>query len=119
MDGQRARLAHLVADAVLDVPVRVAYIGTLTAAASTPSAIYVARLMNDPILLGAINAALPVFWWDPLAALAGTNPTLVDDDWLSIDVVQDEPSSGRTIESRPVCGCASACRRIRLDSSAR
>jgi purine nucleosidase len=97
--AMRPGALHLVADAVLDVPVRVDYIGTLTAAARTPSAIYVATLMNKPILIGAINAGLPVFWWDPLAALAATNPTLVDYDWLSIDVVQDGPSSGRTTES--------------------
>jgi len=86
-------------DATNFVPVTVPYLSTLAANAHTPAAQYVAALMNNPLLVGAINAGLDVFWWDPLAALAATTHDLVSYDWARIDVIQDGPSSGRTIES--------------------
>jgi inosine-uridine nucleoside N-ribohydrolase len=55
--------------------------------------------MNNPLLVGAVQAGLDVFWWDPLAALAATDARLVDYRFMRITVVQDGVSSGRTIES--------------------
>lgn len=97
----RPGAVHLVtADATTFVRVREAYVATLSAEPQTPAAQYVARLMNHPILLGAIRAGLPVFWWDPLAALSATQSGLVQFDRTRITVIQDGLSSGRTIEDQ-------------------
>ena len=91
---------HLVPhDATNFVPVRLPYLALLNANARTPAARYVATLMNNPLLIGAVQAGLDVFWWDPLAALAATDARLVDYRFMRIAVVQDGVSSGRTIES--------------------
>jgi purine nucleosidase len=90
---------HLVPhDATDFVPIRLDYITTLTAQAQTPAAQYVARLMNHPILHGAIAAGLPAFWWDPLAAVSALQSGIVDYTHDRISVIQDGVSSGRTIE---------------------
>jgi purine nucleosidase len=94
--GSLRLIAH---DAVNFVPVTADYVGFLTANAQTPAAQYVATLMNQPLLIGAIRAGLPVFWWDPLAALAATDDDFVQYEWDRITVIQDGVSSGRTIES--------------------
>ena len=57
------------------------------------------RAHQHPVLVGAVQAGLDVFWWDPLAALAATDVRLVDYRFMRISVVQDGVSSGRTIES--------------------
>jgi purine nucleosidase len=94
-----AGVLHLVGgDATRFVPVRLAYVATLTAEARTAAAQYVATLMNHPILQGAIQAGLPVFWWDPLAALSAIQKDLVEFSRARITVVQAGVSSGRTIE---------------------
>jgi inosine-uridine nucleoside N-ribohydrolase len=100
-DGLRQGSVFVVPhDATDYVPVRVAYLATLAAEARTPAAQYVATMMNHPLLIGAINAGLAVFWWDPLAALAATDEhDLVTYEWTRLEVIQDGPSSGRTIES--------------------
>ena len=91
---------HLVPhDATNFVPVRLPYLALLDTNARTPAARYVATLMNHPLLVGAVQAGLDVFWWDPLAALAATDARLVDYRYMRIAVVQDGVSSGRTIES--------------------
>jgi inosine-uridine nucleoside N-ribohydrolase len=91
---------HLVPhDATNFVPVRLPYLALLNANARTPAARYVATLMNHPLLVGAVQAGLDVFWWDPLAALAATDARLVDYRFMRITVIQDGASSGRTIES--------------------
>lgn len=91
---------HLVPhDATNFVPVRLPYLALLNANARTPAARYVATLMNNPLLVGAVQAGLDVFWWDPLAALAATDARLVDYRFMRIAVVQEGVSSGRTIES--------------------
>ena len=95
----RTGALFLVADATSFVPVRIPYLAELAAAARTPAAQYVATMMNNPLLVGAINAGLKVDWWDPLAALSATTHDLVSYDWARIEVIQDGPSSGRTIES--------------------
>jgi len=95
----RPGVLHLVGgDATQFVPVRLAYVATLTAGARTPAARYVATLMNHPILQGAVQAGLAVFWWDPLAALSATQSGLVEFSRTNITVVQAGVSSGRTIE---------------------
>ena len=91
---------HLVPhDATNFVPVRLPYLALLNANTRTPAARYVATLMNHPLLVGAVQAGLEVFWWDPLAALAATDARLVDYRYMRIAVIQDGVSSGRTIES--------------------
>ena len=91
---------HLVpGDATDFVPVRLEYVAVLSANAQTPAATYVATLMNHPIIIFAVQAGLPVFWWDPLAALSVINKDLVQYQWKRITVIQDGVSSGRTIES--------------------
>ena len=91
---------HLVPhDATNFVPVRLPYLALLNTNARTPAARYVATLMNHPLLVGAVQAGLDVFWWDPLAALAATDSRLVDYRYMRITVIQDGVSSGRTIES--------------------
>ena len=86
-------------DATNFVPVRLPYLALLNANARTPAARYVATLMNHPLLVGAVQAGLEVFWWDPLATLAATDARLVDYRFMRITVIQDGVSSGRTIES--------------------
>lgn len=86
-------------DATDFVPVRLDYVAQITANAQTPAAGYVATVMNHPLLVGAVQAGLAVFWWDPLAALAATNNQLVDYQWKQVAVIQDGVSSGRTVES--------------------
>ena len=86
-------------DATDFVPVRLDYVAQITASAQTPAAGYVATVMNHPLLVGAVQAGLAVFWWDPLAALAATNNQLVDYEWKQVAVIQDGVSSGRTVES--------------------
>ena len=81
------------------VPVRLDYVAQITANAQTPAASYVATLMNHPLLVGAVQAGLGVYWWDPLAALSATYHQLVEYQWKRVEVVQDGVSSGRTIES--------------------
>jgi purine nucleosidase len=91
---------HLVpADATDFVPVRAEYVALLSATAQTPAAEYVATLMNHPLLVGAVQAGLPVFWWDPLAALSATTRGLVQYRWKRLTVIQEGVSSGRTVES--------------------
>jgi inosine-uridine nucleoside N-ribohydrolase len=86
-------------DATNFVPVRLAYLATISANAETPAAQYVATLMNHPLLVGAVQTGLAVFWRDPLAALSATESDLVEYRWKQIDVIQDGISSGRTVES--------------------
>ena len=86
-------------DATDFVPVRLDYVAQITANAQTPAAGYVATLMNHPLLVGAVQAGLAVFWWDPLAALSATNNQLVDYQWKRVAVIEDGVSSGRTVES--------------------
>jgi parallel beta-helix repeat protein len=86
-------------DATDFVPVRLNYVAQIAADAQTPAARYVATLMNHPLLVGAVQAGLAVFWWDPLAALSATNNHLVQYRWKRVDVIQDGISSGRTVES--------------------
>lgn len=91
---------HLVpGDATDFVPVRLEYVALISANAHTSAAEYVATLMNHPIIVGAVQAGLPLFWWDPLTALSMTNRRLVEYRWKRIAVIQDGVSSGRTIES--------------------
>lgn len=68
------------------VPVRLEYVGLISANAQTPAAEYVATLMNHPLVVGAVQAGLPIFWWDPLAALSATNRRLVQYRWKRIAV---------------------------------
>jgi inosine-uridine nucleoside N-ribohydrolase len=92
---------HLIPqDATNFVPVRLEYLAGIAAAAQTPAASYVASLMNDPVIVWAVDAGLAVYWWDPLATLAATMHNLVDYESTRIEVIQDGLSSGRTIESR-------------------
>jgi inosine-uridine nucleoside N-ribohydrolase len=96
----RTGALHLVPGEATDfVPVRLEYVALISANAQTPAAEYVATLMNHPLLVGAVQAGLPVFWWDPLAALSATNLRLVQYRWKRITVIQDGVSAGRTIES--------------------
>lgn len=96
----RAGVIYLVADATTFVPVRLPYLARLAAEAQTPAAQYVSGLMNNPLLVGAVQAGLAVFWWDPLAALAATQSGLVQFSRTRIRVIQDGVSSGRTIEDQ-------------------
>ena len=96
----RAGALHLVPhDATQFVPVRLEYVALISSNAQTSATRYVATLMNHPLLVGAVQAGLAVFWWDPLAALSATNNRLVEYSWKRVAVVQDGVSSGRTIES--------------------
>jgi len=97
---EKVALVYLVPhDATDFVPVRLDYVAQITANAQTPAAGYVAALMNHPLLVGAVQAGLAVFWWDPLAALAATNNQLMDYQWKRVAVIEDGISSGRTLES--------------------
>jgi hypothetical protein len=84
-----------VADATGDVPVRLEYVAQIAANARTPEAQYVAILMNNPLRVGAVQAGLAVFWWDPLAAFSVTDHMLVHYEWNRVTVIQDGVSSGR------------------------
>jgi purine nucleosidase len=95
-----AGAVHLVAlDATNFVPIRAEYIALITANQQTAATRYVATLMNQPVIAGAIKFGLPIFWWDPTAALSANHSRLVEFRWDRIAVVQDGVSSGRTIET--------------------
>lgn len=99
---------RLVADATGMVPVNLGYVDRIAGAARTPAAAYAARLMNHPILRGAVTAGQPVFWWDPLAAvsaLQGVLDPIVAYRLLRIEVIPSGVQEGRTVVSpagRPV-----------------
>ena len=85
------------------IAVKPDYIELITAGARTPAAAYVARLMNHPILLDAAQRGLPIFWWDPLAAISalqGVFDPIVSYVPLRTDVVLDGPQEGRTVVSQ-------------------
>jgi purine nucleosidase len=86
-------------DATDFVPIRAEYVTLISANPQTPAAAYVATLMNHPLLLFAVQAGLPIFWWDPLTALSATHKGLVQYRWKRVEVIQDGVLRGYTIES--------------------
>jgi purine nucleosidase len=88
-------------EATQHVPIEPAFVARLATEAATPEANYVASVAGHPILAGAIAARLPVFWWDPLAAVAATRDGVVDFDTIRLKVIVDGPAAGRTQEVAP------------------
>lgn len=89
-------------DATDFVPVRLDYVDLLAANPRTPAAAYVARLMNDPLVRGAVTAGQPAFWWDPLAAvsaLGGLSDPVVRYRLWRVAVIQAGAQEGRTVVS--------------------
>ena len=75
--------------------------------------------MNHPLLVGAVQAGLEVFWWDPLATLAATDARLVDYRFMRITVIQDGVSWDARLNPRRArdagrCLCESTAFRERV-----
>lgn len=89
-------------NATRHVPIRAEYVAELLAEAATPEASWVASVVSHPILQGAIAQGLPVFWWDPLAAVALTRSGVVayDNKHMTI-LVEEGPAVGRSVEVGP------------------
>src|SRR5262245_14844836 len=95
------QIAMVGAEATEHVPITTPFIARLNAEAVTPEAQFVTALANHPIITFAVAAGLPIFWWDPLAAVAATTRDMVDYRIRRIAVVLTGPSMGRTIEVGP------------------
>jgi inosine-uridine nucleoside N-ribohydrolase len=96
------RTVFIGADATDHVPIRSDFVARLGAEANTSEAQYVHQLVSHPILAFAISSGLGVFWWDPLAAVAATTQSVVDDSaLLRTTIVLSGRSEGRTLELNP------------------
>jgi len=103
LDALHANEVTLVGgNATRNVPIRSEYVAELLAEADTPEASWVASVVSHPVLQGAIAQGLPVFWWDPLAAIALTRPGVVayDNKRMTI-LVEEGPAVGRSVEVGP------------------
>jgi len=97
------RLTMVPHDATRFVPITIEFLDRLTAEAAAPEAGYVNALMSHPIVRAGIQAGQSAFWWDPLAAVSldKKSKKIIDYDWERIDIVEDGPSAGRTLEVAP------------------
>jgi purine nucleosidase len=86
-------------DATQHAPITAAFVARLQADATTPEAQTVASIVGNPLFAPSIDAGL-LFWWDPLTAVEAVRGNVVSFDRVELDVVEDGPSSGRTLETR-------------------
>jgi inosine-uridine nucleoside N-ribohydrolase len=95
------RLTLIPLDATNHVPVTLAYLSRLDADKSTPETQYVSRLMSHPFIQFAVASGAPLYWWDPVAAIAASSIStegVVEYEWMRIDVTQTGVQQGRTVE---------------------
>lgn len=100
-----ARLTLIPLDATNHTPVTLAYLGRLASDQSTPEAQYVSRLMSHPFIYFGVASGAPLYWWDPVAAIAASSIAaegVVDYEWIRIGVTQSGLQQGRTVEQS--CG---------------
>jgi purine nucleosidase len=96
-----ARVTLVPLDATNHAPVTSAYLARLAADHHTAEAHYVARLMAHPFIAGGVAAGAPIFWWDPLAAMAVTAATsdgVLTFAWTRVEVLSSGLQQGRTVE---------------------
>ncbi len=86
-------------DATQHTPITHDFVTRLQADSSTAEAQIVSSIVGNPLFGPAIDAG-QLFWWDPLTAVEAVRGGVVSFERLRIDVVQDGPSAGRTIEVR-------------------
>lgn len=94
-----ARVTLVALDATQHVPITLSFIARLQGDHHTPAADYVAALTAHPFIYGAVATGQPIFWWDPLAAVAAVSVThgdVVEYEWERLSIVQEGPQSGRT-----------------------
>jgi inosine-uridine nucleoside N-ribohydrolase len=96
-----SRLKLVPLDATQFVPVTVAFSNRVIADHDTTEADYVAALLSNPLIMGAVQANLGFFWWDPLDAIASQTDGVVTYESDRILVVQSGLSAGRTIAAGP------------------
>jgi inosine-uridine nucleoside N-ribohydrolase len=99
------RLTLIPLDATNHTPVTLAYLARLDADKTTPEAQYVSRLMSHPFIQFGVASGAPLYWWDPVAAIAASSiaaEDVVDYEWIRIGVTQSGVQQGRTVEQS--CG---------------
>jgi|LNFM01.1.fsa_nt_gb purine nucleosidase len=96
-----ARLTLIPLDATNHAPVTAAYLARINGDQSTIEAQYVSRLMNHPFIQFGVATGAPLYWWDPVAAIAASSISsegVVNYEWLRIGVTQTGVQQGRTVE---------------------
>lgn len=96
-----ARLTLIPLDATNHAPVTAAYLTRINGDQTTVEAQYVARLMNHPFIQFGVASGAPLYWWDPVAAIAASSISsegVVNYEWLRIGVTQTGVQQGRTVE---------------------
>ena len=95
------RLTTVGHDATQFVPITFPFLDRLAASAVTAEASYVSALMSHPFVQAGLQQQPDAaFWWDPLTtvARARNSNTILDYSMKRIDIVEDGPSAGRTLE---------------------
>jgi inosine-uridine nucleoside N-ribohydrolase len=92
--GAHIRLIPL--DATNKVPVDLAFLSKFQAGARSPLARVVAQVLQAD--RESIHAGI-FYAWDPLAAVALLHPGVVKSTNLHIDIRQDPPEAGRTVQT--------------------
>lgn len=85
-------------DATDHVPLSADFRLRLGADLTTPAANIVYSMASDPLFVGQEGLGT-LYWWDALNAVASTTDGVVSYRSLPIDVVQNGPSTGRTVVS--------------------
>jgi len=88
----------IVLDSTNDVPVTKAFTTRLQLDMHTPEARIVAAIANHPVVRLGVHEK-GAYWWDPLAALAATQPGIVTYVNRPVAVVQSGVSEGRVVLS--------------------
>jgi inosine-uridine nucleoside N-ribohydrolase len=91
-----ADLVMVPLDATNYVPLKPEFIARLKADHHTPEADTVLAIATNPVLDNAGSLMGGVFWWDPLAAVAALDPSVLTTEVDPLAVVQSGPSTGRT-----------------------
>lgn len=85
-------------DSTDHVPLSADFRLRLAADLTTPAANVVYSMASDPLFIGQEGLG-ELYWWDALNAVASTTGGVVSYRLLPIDVVQNGPSTGRTVVS--------------------
>lgn len=88
-------------NATQQVPINPAFSERLLTEGTTDEAQYVGAISTHPIILAALAAGIPGYWWDPLTGVASTTPGIVDYGLRRVRVLTEPgPSTGRLEEVR-------------------
>jgi purine nucleosidase len=98
-----ARLTLIPLDATNHAPVTAAYLARIAGDLQTDEARYVSRLMSHPFIQFGVATGAPLYWWDPVAAIAASSvwrDDVVEYEWIRVGVEQSGVQQGRTVELR-------------------